>query len=165
MVAIPAGRWVSPSSSKATESNWLESTRWNMTPMSSSISISRRQSGWITRARRASGWACSTRRITSSSAAKRQAGKNGRRRKNCVDSTRITPIVILLEVMSLGVARPAKPTRNSWASIIAFAAQQRLTGYCSGTFSLWRITCVPIRLRSRSTAGTLSLPMCWQTPA
>src|SRR5271157_4361663 len=78
------------------------------------------------------------------SVAEKRVGKNGRPRKNCVDSTCATPIVMLLEAMSRGVARPAKHTQNGWGSIIVSAPRQRLTGCFSGTFSLWKITCGPI---------------------
>src|SRR5208283_4867703 len=83
-----------------------------MTLLSSSISISLRQSSWIMKVSLASGWGCCTRLTSSSSAAEKRVGKNGRPRKNCVDSTCATPIVMLLEAMSRGVARLAKPTQN-----------------------------------------------------
>jgi hypothetical protein len=92
-------------------------------------------------------------------------GRNGRLKKNCVGSARITPIVMLPEETRRGIVHLAGLTQNRWVYITVFAPRRRLTGCFSGTFSSWKTTCGPSQPQSQPAAAILSWPMCWQTPA
>src|SRR5437879_5916475 len=109
-----AGKWGSPCSSKAMGWSWPESTRWNTTPESWSILISRRRSSWITQARRARGSAYFTLLTSLSSAIETPGGKNGRQRKSCDGLPSETPIGTVPERKVAGAVRLAQIMRSDY---------------------------------------------------